>query len=59
MTIRLYGGYFAKIIKINKVKYILTYFNNEQDLFKTTYDSVMNEDLDEEQFVDASTSPKV
>lgn len=40
-----YGGHFAKIIKINKVKYIIMYFNNEQDLFKATYDSVMNEDL--------------
>ncbi|PKY34094.1 hypothetical protein RhiirB3_453508 [Rhizophagus irregularis] len=74
--IRKYGGHFAKIIKINKVKYILMYFKNEQDLFKATYDSVMNEDLgkglqikrqdeiigkdgNEEQFVDASTSPKV
>jgi hypothetical protein len=38
--IREYGDHFAKIIKISKVKYIIMYFNNEQDLlFKATYDS--------------------
>ncbi|PKY43592.1 hypothetical protein RhiirA4_457608 [Rhizophagus irregularis] len=27
------------------MEYILMYFNNEQELFKVTYDSAMNEDL--------------
>ncbi|PKY26862.1 hypothetical protein RhiirB3_442333 [Rhizophagus irregularis] len=45
--IKKYDGHrhFAKIIKINTVKYILMYFNNEQELFKATYDSAMNKDL--------------
>lgn len=40
-----YGDHFAKIIKINKTRYILMYFNNEKDLMKAIYDSMMNEDL--------------
>uniref|UniRef100_U9U557 Uncharacterized protein n=1 Tax=Rhizophagus irregularis (strain DAOM 181602 / DAOM 197198 / MUCL 43194) TaxID=747089 RepID=U9U557_RHIID len=45
--IKKYDGHrhFAKIIKINTVKYILMYFNDEQELFKATYDSAMNKDL--------------
>ncbi|PKK70298.1 hypothetical protein RhiirC2_779881 [Rhizophagus irregularis] len=43
--LRNYGGHFAKIIKINKIKNILMFFNNEQNLFKATYESSMNEDL--------------
>ncbi|EXX78291.1 hypothetical protein RirG_016300 [Rhizophagus irregularis DAOM 197198w] len=39
------GGHFAKIIKINKIKYILIYFNNESDLLKAIYRSTMEEDL--------------
>jgi hypothetical protein len=33
------------IIKINKIKYILMYFNNENDLLKAIYKSTMEEDL--------------
>ncbi|PKK67296.1 hypothetical protein RhiirC2_835706, partial [Rhizophagus irregularis] len=32
--IKIFGGHFAKIIKINKIKYILMYFNNENELLK-------------------------
>jgi hypothetical protein len=39
------GGHFAKIIKINTIKYILIYFNNESDLLKAIYRSTMEEDL--------------
>ncbi|CAB4431328.1 unnamed protein product [Rhizophagus irregularis] len=39
------GGHFAKVIKINKIKYILMYFNNENDLLKAIYRSTMEEDL--------------
>ncbi|PKC67485.1 hypothetical protein RhiirA1_393676 [Rhizophagus irregularis] len=38
-----YGGHFSKIIKINKIKYILIYFNNENDLLKAIYKSTMDE----------------
>lgn len=34
-----YGGHFSKIIKVNKIKYILMYFNNESDLLKAIYKS--------------------
>ncbi|RGB37224.1 hypothetical protein C1646_757179 [Rhizophagus diaphanus] len=40
-----YRGHFAKIIKMNKVKYILIYFNNEKDLLIAVYSSTMDEDL--------------
>ncbi|CAB4417780.1 unnamed protein product [Rhizophagus irregularis] len=33
------------LIKINKIKYILIYFNNENDLMKAIYKSTMEEDL--------------
>ncbi|PKC66854.1 hypothetical protein RhiirA1_441485 [Rhizophagus irregularis] len=39
------GRHFAKVIKINKIKYILMYFNNENDLLKAIYKSTMEEDL--------------
>ncbi|GBC31081.2 uncharacterized protein OCT59_016154 [Rhizophagus irregularis] len=39
-----YGGHFSKIIKINKIKYILIYFNNESDLLRAIYKSTMEED---------------
>ncbi|PKY53239.1 hypothetical protein RhiirA4_425879 [Rhizophagus irregularis] len=39
-----YGGHFSKIIKINKIKYILIYFNNENDLLKAIYKSTMEEE---------------
>ncbi|PKK58319.1 hypothetical protein RhiirC2_796507 [Rhizophagus irregularis] len=39
-----FGGNFVKVIKINKIKYILIYFNNENDLMKAIYDSTMIED---------------
>ncbi|RGB33715.1 hypothetical protein C1646_761418 [Rhizophagus diaphanus] len=68
--VREYCGYFAKIVKISKDEIYLMYFNNEQDLFKVTYQSAMIEDLgnglqinaqdeiiEDEQFVDALTSP--
>jgi hypothetical protein len=38
-----YGGHFAKIIKINKIKYILIYFNNENDLMQAIYRSTIDE----------------
>jgi hypothetical protein len=38
-----YGGHFSKIIKINKIKYVLIYFNNESDLLKAIYISTMKE----------------
>jgi hypothetical protein len=38
-----YGGHFSKIIKINKIKYVLIYFNNEKDLLKAIYKSTMEE----------------
>ncbi|PKC12349.1 hypothetical protein RhiirA5_410921 [Rhizophagus irregularis] len=40
-----FGGHFAKLIRINKIKYILIYFNNENDLMKAIYKSTMEEDL--------------
>ncbi|PKY52258.1 hypothetical protein RhiirA4_469775 [Rhizophagus irregularis] len=40
-----YGGHFSKIIKINKIKYILIYFNNESDFLKAIYKSTMEEDV--------------
>uniref|UniRef100_U9U762 Uncharacterized protein n=1 Tax=Rhizophagus irregularis (strain DAOM 181602 / DAOM 197198 / MUCL 43194) TaxID=747089 RepID=U9U762_RHIID len=40
-----YGGHFAKIIKINKIKYILIYFNNENDMLQAIYRSTMDEDI--------------
>ncbi|PKB97460.1 hypothetical protein RhiirA5_433118 [Rhizophagus irregularis] len=39
-----YAGHFSKIIKINKIKYILIYFNNESDLLRAIYKSTMEED---------------
>ncbi|CAB4432617.1 unnamed protein product [Rhizophagus irregularis] len=38
-----YEGHFSKIIKINKIKYVLIYFNNEKDLLKAIYKSTMEE----------------
>jgi hypothetical protein len=46
-TIKNYGGFFAKIIKLNKKKYILVYFNNEKDMMKAIYDSTINEKMGE------------
>ncbi|CAB4443436.1 unnamed protein product [Rhizophagus irregularis] len=40
-----YGGHFAKIIKVNKIKHIQIYYNNEQDLMKAVYDSEMQENI--------------
>lgn len=40
-----YGGHFSKIIKINKIKYILIYFNYESDFLKAIYKSTMEEDV--------------
>ncbi|PKY54407.1 hypothetical protein RhiirA4_473211 [Rhizophagus irregularis] len=40
-----YGGHFVKIIKINKIKYILIYFNNENDMLQAIYRSTMDEDI--------------
>ncbi|RGB34943.1 hypothetical protein C1646_759931 [Rhizophagus diaphanus] len=40
-----FGGHFAKIIKVNKIKYILMYINNEKSMLKVVYDSAMNEEL--------------
>ncbi|PKY50011.1 hypothetical protein RhiirA4_466241 [Rhizophagus irregularis] len=40
-----YGGHFAKIIKIDKIKYILIYFNSEKDLLQAIYKSTMDEDI--------------
>ncbi|PKY55033.1 hypothetical protein RhiirA4_474229 [Rhizophagus irregularis] len=42
-----YGGHFSKIIKVNKIKYILMLFNNENDLLKAIYKSTMDESLGE------------
>ncbi|PKY28730.1 hypothetical protein RhiirB3_445049 [Rhizophagus irregularis] len=39
-----YGGLFSKIIKINKIKYILIYFKDEKDLMKAIYNSTMEEE---------------
>ncbi|PKY52161.1 hypothetical protein RhiirA4_469626 [Rhizophagus irregularis] len=39
-----HGGHFSKIIKVNKIKYILIYFNNENDLLKAIYNSTMEEE---------------
>ncbi|PKB93411.1 hypothetical protein RhiirA5_441356 [Rhizophagus irregularis] len=39
-----YGGNFAKVIKINKIKFILIYFN-EKDLLQAIYRSTMDEDM--------------
>ncbi|RGB31981.1 hypothetical protein C1646_670509 [Rhizophagus diaphanus] len=38
-------GSFCQIIKINKIKYILIYFNNEKDLMQAIYRSTTGEDL--------------
>ncbi|RGB28122.1 hypothetical protein C1646_673465 [Rhizophagus diaphanus] len=46
--IKNHGGHFAKIIKINKIKYILIYFNNENDLLQAIYKSTMEENLGKE-----------
>lgn len=43
----MYGGRFTKIIRVNKVKYILIYINNETDMMKAIFDSVMKNDQDE------------
>ncbi|PKC71875.1 hypothetical protein RhiirA1_390209 [Rhizophagus irregularis] len=40
-----YGGHFSKIIKANKIKYILMYFNNENDFLQAVYKSTMDESL--------------
>ncbi|PKY51746.1 hypothetical protein RhiirA4_468963 [Rhizophagus irregularis] len=40
-----YGGHFSKIIKVNKIKYILMYFNNKNDLLKAIYKSTMKENI--------------
>jgi hypothetical protein len=40
-----YGGHFSKVIKVNKNKYILMYFNNESDLLKVIYKSTMDEEV--------------
>ncbi|PKY52981.1 hypothetical protein RhiirA4_485951 [Rhizophagus irregularis] len=40
-----YGGHFAKVIKIFKIKYILIYFNNERDTLEAIYRSTMDEDM--------------
>ncbi|PKY60342.1 hypothetical protein RhiirA4_483931, partial [Rhizophagus irregularis] len=42
-----FGGHFSKIIKINKVKHILIYFNNENDLLNAIYKSNMEENIGE------------
>lgn len=33
-NIKKYSGHFGKIIRINKIKYILIYFNNKNDMMK-------------------------
>jgi hypothetical protein len=42
-----FGGHFSKIIKINKVKYILIYFNIENDLLNMIYTSNMEDNIGE------------
>lgn len=39
--IKNYGGHFGKIIRINKIRYILIYFNNEDDIMNAVYKSAM------------------
>ncbi|GET67162.1 hypothetical protein GLOIN_2v1771116 [Rhizophagus irregularis DAOM 181602=DAOM 197198] len=40
-----YGGHFGKVIRINKIKYILIYFNNENEMMNTIYKSAMEDKL--------------
>ncbi|PKY43921.1 hypothetical protein RhiirA4_458036 [Rhizophagus irregularis] len=40
-NIKKYGGFFGKIIRVNKIKYILIYFNNENDIMMKG----MNDDI--------------
>ncbi|PKK67467.1 hypothetical protein RhiirC2_783471 [Rhizophagus irregularis] len=39
-NIKKYGGFFGKIIRVNKIKYILIYFNNENDMMKGMNDDI-------------------
>lgn len=43
--IGIYKGHFVKIIKVNKIKYILMYFNNGRDLLKAIYQSTMEDEM--------------
>jgi hypothetical protein len=43
--IKKYGGHFAKILKVFGQKFILIYFNNENDLMKALLDSGMEDEL--------------
>ncbi|PKC02625.1 hypothetical protein RhiirA5_424985 [Rhizophagus irregularis] len=42
-----FGGHFSNYIKINKIKYILIYFNNENDTLNTIYKSNMEDNIGE------------
>ncbi|PKB96500.1 hypothetical protein RhiirA5_434728 [Rhizophagus irregularis] len=39
-NIKKYGGFFRKIIRVNKIKYILIYFNNKNDMMKGMNDDI-------------------
>ncbi|PKC71063.1 hypothetical protein RhiirA1_453977 [Rhizophagus irregularis] len=39
-NIKKYGGFFGKIIRVNKIKYILIYFNNKNDMMKGMNDDI-------------------
>jgi hypothetical protein len=43
--IKKYGGHFAKILRVFGRKYVLIYFNNENDLMKALVDSAMVDEL--------------
>lgn len=43
--IKKYGGHFGNIIKINKLKYILIYFDNENDMMNAVYKSGMEYEI--------------
>ncbi|PKC61068.1 hypothetical protein RhiirA1_398703 [Rhizophagus irregularis] len=43
--IKKYEGFFEKVFRINKLKYILIYFKNENDMMNTIYKSGMEDEL--------------
>lgn len=40
-----YGGFFGKIVRIDKIKYVLMYFNNESDVKRAISKSTMEDDI--------------
>ncbi|POG74679.1 hypothetical protein GLOIN_2v1771116 [Rhizophagus irregularis DAOM 181602=DAOM 197198] len=44
-NIKKYGGFFGKVIRVIKIKYILLYFNNENEIMNTFYKSGMEDEI--------------